>query len=66
MKIYTNFKEIDRDLAIVKLERDIAWEKAKLDFNEAKSDLSPMNLLGGFGGIIKKLLITLLIKRIIK
>ncbi|NNE31981.1 MAG: hypothetical protein HKN40_06380 [Winogradskyella sp.] len=43
MKIYTSFEEIDNDLKLVKLERDIAWEELKLLKNEYKEDLQPLN-----------------------
>ena len=43
MKTYTNFKEIDNDLKLYKLERDIAWEELKLVKSEFKEDLQPLN-----------------------
>ncbi|WP_281763824.1 DUF6327 family protein [Neptunitalea lumnitzerae] len=65
MRVYKSFEEIDNDLAIRKLEKDIAYEKIKLNVTKAKDQFHPINLLGGIPGIIKKFLISLLIKKIL-
>lgn len=49
-KIYSSFEEIDLDLKIIKLEREIHLEKAKLGARRAKESLQPMNLVKGFVG----------------
>lgn len=43
MKTYTTFEEIENDLKLHKLERDIAWEELKLIKTEYKQDLEPLN-----------------------
>ncbi|EPR74337.1 hypothetical protein ADIWIN_0679 [Winogradskyella psychrotolerans RS-3] len=43
MKTYTTFTDIDNDLKLHKLERDIAWEELKLIKTEYKQDLEPLN-----------------------
>jgi hypothetical protein len=63
-KKYTSFEEIDRDLRILELSREIELENLKLTYSEAKESLYPKQLLGGLGGIIQKIAITLLAKRI--
>ena len=45
MKTYTSFEQIDNDLKLHKLERDIAWEELKLVKGEIKEDLNPLNWL---------------------
>jgi hypothetical protein len=64
-KRYSSFDEIDQDLKILKLERDIDRENLKLTFRKAKSNLYPTSLLGGFGGIVKKFLISLFAKKVL-
>lgn len=63
MKTYTTFEEIDHDLKLYKLERDIAWEEFKLIKGEFKEDLQPLNWIStalkftgkyGFIAIIRK------------
>lgn len=46
MKKYDSFEEINEDLKVLKLQKEIDKEKLKLNFNIAKSqvDLSPMKM----------------------
>lgn len=64
-KKYTSFKEIDQDLKILKLQREIDLENLKLNFRQTKTNLYPTSLLGGVGGIIKKFLITIFAKKVL-
>ncbi|MDT7828901.1 DUF6327 family protein [Pricia sp. S334] len=64
-KKYSSFEEIDQDLKILKLERDIAVENLKLTFQQTKSNLYPTSLLGGVGGIVKKFLISVVAKKVV-
>ncbi|SFU27188.1 hypothetical protein SAMN05216480_10197 [Pustulibacterium marinum] len=66
MRVYKSFEEIDNDLAIRKLERDIAAEKVKLNLSKTKEQLMPTNLLGGFTGIARKFIITYIVRKILK
>lgn len=66
MKVYSSFEEIDNDIAIRKLERDIALEKVKLNVTKTRDQLSPIHLLGGFKGMAKKIAISYIIKKILK
>jgi len=64
-KKYTSFDQIDQDLKILKLERDIDLENLKLTARQAKSNLYPTSLLGGVGGIVKKFLISIFAKKVL-
>lgn len=63
---YTSFSEIDKDLRILKLQQEVDMESLKYTYERTKKSLYPTNLLGGFGGIIQKIVITLIAKRILK
>ena len=54
-KRYSSFNEIDNDLKILKLRKEINAESLKLNYQSAKNALYPTSLLGGLGGIIQKL-----------
>ena len=64
-KRYKSFAEIDQDLKILKLQQEIDLENLKLTFRTAKSNLYPTNILGGFSGIIKKLAISMVAKKLL-
>lgn len=66
MKTYQNIESVERDLKILNLERQIAFEEIKAIKEEYKQDLKPLNwiqsglkIFGKFGGMI-------LLKKIIK
>ncbi len=65
-KKYTSFKEIDNDLKILKLQRQIDMENLKMNFSQTKQSLQPSNLLGGIGGLVKSFLISLFAKKVLK
>lgn len=65
-KRYTSFSEIDKDLRILKLQQEVDKESLKYTYANAKKSLYPSNLLGGFGGILQKIVITLIAKKIFK
>ena len=55
MKEYSSFKEIDRDLKILKLQTKIDQEEIKLNIERTKSALSPLSLAGSMvGSILQK------------
>lgn len=70
-KEYKSFKEIDRHLKVLKLQREIDQESLKLHFHRAKVDLVPGKLLHGIGktfsqkGILKNMLVTLVIEKVL-
>ena len=65
-KQYHSFEEIDERLKVLNLQRLIAQESIKLQFNSAKTDLVPHQLRQGLGatfsqkGTIESLVITFL------
>ncbi|APS38117.1 MULTISPECIES: DUF6327 family protein [Salegentibacter] len=52
MKEYSSFKEIDRDLKILKLQTKIDQEEIKLNIERTKSAMSPLSLMGSMAGSI--------------
>lgn len=45
-KIYHNFDEINRQLEILKLEKDLAYARFKRGLDETKDSLTPENIVG--------------------
>lgn len=67
MRIYTSFEEIDKDIRVLRLEKEISKEEIKLSYNGIKEDFSFLNVVGKTAGtIIQKALAFKLIKNIIK
>ncbi len=46
-KKYTSYEEIERDLEILALEKEINFKKLTQSFDKTKDSLSPGNLIGG-------------------
>lgn len=63
---FNSFDEIDQRLKILKLQREIDREQLKGHLNNAKSSFYPTRLLGGLGGITKKLLFSFVANKIFK
>ncbi|TRZ46055.1 DUF6327 family protein [Robertkochia solimangrovi] len=67
MKIYTSFEDVDRDLKILKLKKEIQKEQLKLSINEAKENFSFMGVVGKSAGFVIKRILTLkLINKLFK
>jgi hypothetical protein len=75
VKVYRTFDEINKDLEILKVEKDLAYAKFVKGFDETKESLQPGNLigetpkkilgvLGAFSGPIKSAALTFLLKKI--
>ncbi len=45
-RVYSTYAEINRDLEILKVEKDLAYERFMKDLEETKESLEPMNLIG--------------------
>ena len=45
-KTYRTYDEINRDLEILKIEKDLAYAKFMKELDETKESLEPMNLIG--------------------
>lgn len=47
-KKYASYAEIDKDLEILRLEKDINYQKLKLSFQRTKENITPQNIVNGF------------------
>ena len=63
---YTSFEDIDRDLKVLKLQRQIEEEKVKLAIQNTKKELYPTNMLGGLAPLLQKIAISLIAKKLLK
>lgn len=45
-KVYHTYEEINRDLEILKVEKDLAHAKFTKSLEETKESLQPMNIIG--------------------
>ncbi|MDV6167754.1 DUF6327 family protein [Flavobacterium sp. DG1-102-2] len=74
-KVYQSYDEINRDLEILKVEKDLAYAKFKKSLDETKDSLQPMNMigetpkkvlgvLGAMSGPLKSAALTWLFKKI--
>lgn len=74
-KEYRSFDEINKELEIMKLERDLSYAKFKKSLNNTKESLEPGNIigetpkkvlgmLGAFSGPIKSAALTWLFKKV--
>jgi hypothetical protein len=50
MREYKNFEEIERDLQLLKLQKEIDQEMVKLSYNQTKESLSPKRILKSAAG----------------
>lgn len=76
-KKYSSYEEIERDLEILSLEKEIQFQKLVQSFDKTKDSLSPSHLignvpkmalhaLGGLSGPIKSIGISFLLKKLFK
>ena len=63
-KHYNSFKEIDERLMVLKLQRKIEIESLKLNINQAKDSLRPLQLAGNLKGGIQQMLLIYAIKKL--
>lgn len=61
---YNSFSEIDERLKILNLQRQVYKESMKLNLNKAKTDLYPTEILGNVKGMVQKMLLTFMIKKV--
>ena len=47
-KKYSSYAEIERDLEILKVKKDINYQKLVLSFQKTKESITPQNIVGGF------------------
>lgn len=65
-KQYNSFEDIEQDLRILKLQRQIDEEKLKLSFENTKKELYPVNILGGMAPLLQKIAISLVAKKVLQ
>lgn len=76
-KVYRTFEEIDKDLEILKVEKDLSYYRFKKELVTTKESFEPKNLIGktpakilGFlsmlSGPLKNAILTLIFKKIFK
>lgn len=46
-KKYTSYAEIERDLEVLKLEKQINYQKLVSSFQKTKESITPQNIVGG-------------------
>ncbi len=54
-KKYTSYGEIDRELEILRLEKEINYQKLIVTVQKTKENFTPQNLVSGFLGSYKTL-----------
>lgn len=54
-KRYSSYQEIERDLEILKLEKEIQYQKLVHSFQKTKESITPHNIVSGFLGSYKTL-----------
>ncbi|MBF4492453.1 hypothetical protein IRZ83_06255 [Flavobacterium sp. JLP] len=47
-KKYSSYAEIERDLEILKLQKDINYQKLVLSFQKTKESITPQKIVNGF------------------
>lgn len=65
-KQYNSFEQIDNDLNILRLKREINKETIKNSLQRVKTDLYPSNLFVNFKGIVHNYILTFTIKNLRK
>ena len=63
-KQYNSFKEIDERLMVLKLQRKIEIESLKLNINQAKANLRPLQLAGSLKGSLQQMLLIYVIRKL--
>jgi len=63
-KQYNSFNEINERLMVLKLQRKIEIESLKLNINQVKSNLRPLQLAGNLKGSIQQMLLLYAIRKL--
>jgi hypothetical protein len=48
IKKYSSYADIENDLEILKLEKEICYQKLVLSFQKTKDSVTPQNIINGF------------------
>lgn len=76
-KRYSSYAQIEQDLEILKVEKELHYQRLLQTFDNTKQNLDPKNLLGGIPGVaidmvsglagpLKGMLINFVLKKIFK
>ncbi len=65
-KRFNSFEEIDEQLKILSLKREIDKECAKLRVNDIKTHLYPINLLRNADGVLTRVMVPYVLTRLMK
>jgi hypothetical protein len=65
-KQFSSFKEINQELQVLKLQRQINAEHIKLTMEKVRGNLHPTSLLGGITGLAKTFLFSVLLKKVVQ
>lgn len=65
-KKYSSFEEIDERLKILKLQKDISRESLRFNIKKSKETFYPSHVLGEFSGVIQKVLLGFVLKKVLK
>lgn len=63
---FKSFDEIDQRLKILRLQKEIDQEGIKFNWNKTKTSLHPTHIMGNFGGVLPKLIISFLAGKLMK
>ncbi len=55
-KKYSSYAEIEKDLEILKLEKEINYQKLVLSVQKTKESFTPQNIVSGFLGSYKEII----------
>ncbi|MGS2761391.1 DUF6327 family protein [Sinomicrobium sp. M5D2P9] len=65
MKVYTSFEEVNKDLKVLRLQKNISKEEIRLSYHGLKDDLGFLNVVGKTTGfILKRALALKIVKKI--
>lgn len=76
-KRYSSYAEIERDLEILKVEKELSYQKLLKNFDDTKESLDPKKMFGGipdvaidlvsgFAGPLKGMAINFILKKIFR
>lgn len=63
---YSSFEEVDQQLKILRLQRDISAERIKLDVNQVVSDIRiyPLKFIERLSGALQKVFLVIAIRKL--
>ena len=65
-KHYESFEEIEKELAMIRLKRQIAAESLRYSVNKTRDQLSPENLVSQSTDWLRKILLSIITKKALR